>query len=252
MADSSLVELHFEPPLRGRQPLPHSGLTAAVAGVLTVAFALLVPMSPAVWVVMLALAVAMLVSAAGLLLLAVPSRSGVLRLKASDEDTVLVANPIHRRMELGAVAVIMTAAPLAAWAGWVNASPPMEVFIAPLALLIIGGVALSEIQTKGSVDARALRLADSGIAQGAQFVRWEDFDFAATGKQSSQIVLTGTGASADGQTQLHVLDLASDRLMVIRLINFYRTNLPQRAALSAGVLSQAIRSGEAVSATPLA
>lgn len=250
MADSGLIELHFDPPLRGRQPLPHGGLTAAVVGVLAVAFALLAPMGPAVRVVMFALAVAALVSAAGMLLLAVPSRSGVLRLMVTDDSTAVVANPIQRRLDFGGTAVLFAAAPVAAWAGWVSESQPMDIVIGPLVLLIIGGVALSTTQARGNQEARTLHVVDSGIGHGAQFVHWDDFDRAEPGKRSSHIVLAGPGTSAGNQTRLDVAELASDRLLVIRLINFYRNNPAERAALSAGTLSEAIRSGQAVSATP--
>lgn len=251
MTASSQIELRFATPMLGRQPLPPGGLTTAIAGMLIGLFALLVPMSTVLRLVMLAMALAGLISAAGVLLLAVPSRNGVLRLQMTGDAVAVVANPIRRQLDLGAVAALVAATPFAAWLGWFNARQPMEAFIGPVALLLVGGVALSAVQKQGNLDARALTLTASGIGLGAQLFDWEDFDYAATGRQSNQIVLAKAGTSAD-QAHLDGLELASDRLLVIRLINFYRDNPATRAALSSGQLPEAISSGEAVSATPLA
>jgi hypothetical protein len=250
MTDSSQIELRFATPMLASQPLPSGGLSTAAAGVLVGLFALLAPMSTALRVVMLAMALAVLISAAGVLLLALPSRNGVLRLKMSEDAVAVVANPIRRQLDLGAVAALVAATPFATWLGF-NARQPMDAFIGPVVLLLVGGVALSAVQKQGNLDARALTLADSGIGLGAQLFGWEDFDYAATGKQSNQIVLANA-VTSDNQAHLDGLELASDRRLVIRLINFYRDNPAARAALSSGQLPEAISSGEAVSATPLA
>jgi hypothetical protein len=58
MTDSSQIELRFATPMLGRQSLPSSGLSTAAAGVLVGLFALLAPMSTALRVVILAMALA--------------------------------------------------------------------------------------------------------------------------------------------------------------------------------------------------